>query len=278
MIDQLRDLDRILRGEATRPSSLRGGSLPVQVTRLLPLLVALGATYGAFMGLFALINRADPEPWQLVATVLKVPALFLLTLLVTFPSLYVFNALVGSRLTPTSLMRMLLAALGVTIAVLASLGPIVGFFSLTTESYPFVLLFNVVVFAVSGGLGLVFLARTLSRLGDAEAAAPMTPRAILPPVEAGPAVEQAAVGPAPTSHELGGEDDVGPLDGDGPVLGPHVRRVFGVWMVVFGLVGAQMSWVLRPFVGNPEQPFTWFRARESSFFQAVYEALRNLFS
>ena len=38
----------------------------------------------------------------------------MLTLLVTFPSLYVFNALVGSRLTPVSLMRMLIASLGVT--------------------------------------------------------------------------------------------------------------------------------------------------------------------
>ena len=28
-------------------------------------------------------------------------------------------------------------------------------------------------------------------------------------------------------------------------------------MVVFGLVGAQMGWVLRPFIGNPNQPFQW---------------------
>lgn len=270
MIDQLRELDRILRGEATRPASLRGGTLPVQAARLLPLLVVLGGAYGGFMGLFALINRADPEPWQLVATVLKVPSLFLLTLLVTFPSLYVFNALVGSRLTPTSLMRMLLAALGVTIAVLASLGPIVGFFSLTTESYHFVLLFNVLVFAASGGLGLVFLARTLSRLADAEAAAVRTPRGLDASVAASDAAADPAAPPA--------LDDVGPLDGDGPLLGPHVRTVFRVWMLVFGLVGAQMSWVLRPFVGNPEQPFTWFRARESSFFQAVYEAVQSLLS
>jgi hypothetical protein len=36
---------------------------------------------------------------QIPASMLKVPALFLLTLIVTLPSLYVFNALVGSRLT-----------------------------------------------------------------------------------------------------------------------------------------------------------------------------------
>ena len=44
---------------------------------------------------------------------LKVPALFLLTLIVTMPSLYVFNALVGSRLTFLSVLRLLVASLAV---------------------------------------------------------------------------------------------------------------------------------------------------------------------
>jgi hypothetical protein len=264
MLDPLRDLDRVLRGEATRPSALRGtGTVPIQAGRLVPLLLVLGAVYGAFMGLYALMNRSDPEPMQLVAAVVKVPALFMLTLLVTFPSLYVFNALVGSRLTPVSLMRMLIASLGVTLAVLSSLGPIVGFFSLTSENYPFMIVFNVVVFATSGVLGLVFLARTLSRLSIVdEVRTPATP-----------APEASAV------SVVAVEDlTAGPLDGDGPVLGPHVKKVFGVWMLVFGLVGAQMAWVLRPFIGNPNQPFTWFRPRESSFFEAVFSAIKNLFS
>ena len=41
------------------------------------------------------------------------PALFFLTLVVTFPSLYVFNALVGSRLNLLALFRLLVAALAV---------------------------------------------------------------------------------------------------------------------------------------------------------------------
>jgi hypothetical protein len=44
------------------------------------------------------------------------------------------------------------------------------------------------------------------------------------------------------------------------------------------VVGAQMGWVLRPFIGNPSQPFEWFRARESNFFEAVLNAIRTLFS
>jgi 2-keto-3-deoxy-galactonokinase len=64
---------------------------------------------------------------------------------------------------------------------------------------------------------------------------------------------------------------------EGYVLGRHVKKVFGCWVIVFGLVGAQMGWVLRPFVGSPGTPFQWFRERESSFFEAVLETVRNLF-
>ena len=32
-----------------------------------------------------------------------------------------------------------------------------------------------------------------------------------------------------------------------------------------------------PFVGNPNLPFTWFRGRESNFFQAVFQTLHESF-
>ena len=65
-----------------------------------------------------------------------------------------------------------------------------------------------------------------------------------------------------------------PLSGRRP--SNKVRRVFRIWVVIFALVGAQMGWVLRPFVGGPTTPFEWFRARESNFFMAVMETLKNL--
>ena len=51
-----------------------------------------------------------------------------------------------------------MASLAVNLAVLASLGPIVLFFSLTTKSYPFIQLLNVAMFTVAGVLGLLVLA------------------------------------------------------------------------------------------------------------------------
>jgi hypothetical protein len=38
-----------------------------------------------------------------------------------------------------------------------------------------------------------------------------------------------------------------------------------------------MAWILRPFIGSPELPFSWFRERESNFFLGVMESLRQLF-
>jgi hypothetical protein len=63
-----------------------------------------------------------------------------------------------------------------------------------------------------------------------------------------------------------------------PTSDRAVRSVFACWMVVFALVGAQMGWVLRPFIGSPNLPFTLFRERKSNFFQAVINALEGLFS
>src|SRR3712207_6474413 len=110
------------------------------------------------MGSFALTARWDTTTrsvgfLQMLASAAKVPMLFFLTLLVTFPSLYVFNALVGSRLAFATVTRLLLAAVAVTMAVLASFGTIVVFFSLCTTSYPFMVLLNVAMFAAAGLLG-----------------------------------------------------------------------------------------------------------------------------
>ena len=92
---------------------------------------------------------------------MKLPLLFGLTLAVTFPSLYVFNALVGSRLLIFQMLRLLIAAMSVMLTVLASFGPIVAFFAVSTQSYSFMLLLNIAVFGVAGILGLAFLLRTI---------------------------------------------------------------------------------------------------------------------
>ncbi len=267
------ELDRLLRGELTRSESLRGGGLGITPWRMAVLILALSASYGLCMGTFAAFQGRSTALMQVVASTVKVPLLFFLTLLVTFPSLYVFNALVGSRLEPGAVGRLLIAALGVMTAVQASLGPITAFFSLSTTSYPFMLLLNVAVFAVSGFLGLSFLLQTLHRL-DAQPPAP-PPRPVAPDPPPEPLIDPLS---EPLADPLS-EPLLGPLDrfGARPIT-PRVQTVFRIWMVVFSLVGAQMGWVLRPFVGNPNLPFSWFRERQHNFFVGVLEALGRLLS
>lgn len=284
-MNAFRQLDSVLRGEGTRADDLRGGRLGVSARAMLLAVVLLGLFYGACMGCYNVLT-GQPGAWmQIISSALKVPALFLLTLAVTFPSLYVFNALVGSRLTLVNMLRLILAAIGVMLAVLAGFGTIVAFFNFTTESYPFILLLNVVVFTVAGVLGLSFLLQTLRRLTEPEApAVPPAPPSTPPPTEEGeepesPAVPASVAGYSTAPPRPFAASTPGALTRvqPGPPTG-SVKAIFRIWVVVFALVGAQMSWVLRPFVGNFDQTgFVWFRPRGGNFFERVWGVLVTLF-
>lgn len=266
MFSSIRHLDRILRGEATQPLALRERGMDVPIFGLVVLLALLGAIYGVCMGLYSITGSGNGDPRQILAAAVKVPSLFLLTLLVTMPSLYVFNALIGSRLSFPSLVRLMIGAMGVTLAVLASIGPIVAFFSFSTTSYPFINLLNVFVFAVSGLLGLMFLKQTLNRMAMSQIL-----DFIPPPVVEEIRNEQGEV-VSTISRPPAAIDRI-----ENQAFGRHTRRVFTIWMFVFGLVGSQMAWILRPFIGTPGQEFAWFRERGSNFFVSVWTQLQNLF-
>jgi hypothetical protein len=301
MLIWLKHLDRVIRGEATQPSALRSGEIEQPVSGLVVIGIVLGALYGLCMGSYAVFQRASMPAMQLIATTIKVPVLFFLTLAITFPSLYVFNALVGSRLSIISVVRLLVIALTVMLTILASLGPIVAFFSASTTSYAFMLLLNVVFYSIAGFLGLRCVLVTLNRLSAAIAQA--EPIARVAVLGQGPELPPPTEGPAPgagvTYQVLRPEAPEPPpipslpvVPGGGsplalgrpaaqaaPARSPNrdVLTVFRIWILVFGLVGAQMAWVLRPFLGSPNHVFTWFRPRSSNFFEAILYAMSHLF-
>lgn len=214
------------------------------------------------MGLPAVIARWTGDRnmgfEQMLASMVKVPLLFLLTLIVTFPSLYVFNALVGSRLKMPALLRLLVAAMAVMLTLLVAFGPIVAFFAASTNSYPFMKLLNVAVFGIAGMLGLAFLLQTLHRITLAQE----LPAPQAPPPEGEVAIHQVTPGALERLERS--------------AQAATVARVFKIWVVVFSLVGAQMGWVLRPFIGDPEKPFSFFRPRESNFFEALGHTILHL--
>ncbi len=283
--EKLYQLDRILRGDATRPEHLSKAEIEIPVVGISVTIICLAVVYGFCMGVFALVRGFENAAYQTAvlqtsASMCKVPLLFVLTLVVTFPSLYVFNALAGSRLRIFPVFKLLVASLSVNIAVLASMGPILAFFSLSTPNYSFIVLLNVIVFAVAGLLGLLFLIQTLGRLSVIEAKgvsvststiAVDTPSATPSVTEAGDTSELSKP-PRPTSTYR--RKDSGPLDRPRDMkFNASVWRVFYCWLTVFCLVGCQMGWVLRPFIGSPGLPFQWLRPRHSNFFEAVYSLL-----
>ncbi len=295
MLYSLRHLDRLLRGDATKLAALRFGRVELPLADLALLVLVLGLFYGLCMACYAIFNSSPDALRQIAATMLKVPLLFFLTLFITFPSLYVFNGLIGSRLEAGSVLRLMIATLAVMTAILASLGPIVAFFSASTTSYSFMLLLNVAVFAVAGALGLRFLFVTLHKLTVAqaglEAMSGIDETEVLLVHEHEPAAGKAHSDML--AREIGGLAPEGPASEEGDETGdsaggspttevvkvaPKVKLVFTIWVGMFSLVGAQLGWVMRPFLGNPNQPFEWFRPRESNFFEAVIRALGDLLS
>lgn len=280
MVPLLHDLDALLRGRFTRPESLRAGRVELPAQRLLLVAVLLGTGYGLCMGLFGAL-RGGSDGWQqLLACVAKVPLLFLLTLAVTFPSLYVSSALADSRLEARATLRLLLVAITIDLALLASLGPVVAFFTLSTTSYPFMVLLNVAVFAIAGFAGLAVLQRSLHSVFAVGEPAASLDRAA---EGAGDDAERAADGALASGEEaeLSGPE-AALASGAAARRRVAVRRsgtsraIFQLWMVIVAVVGAQLGWILRPFIGAPGMPFTFLRDRESNFFAACLEAVGQL--
>ncbi|MGE0145195.1 MAG: hypothetical protein AB7I19_18670, partial [Planctomycetota bacterium] len=250
----------------TDQASLRAGRIDLPVRTTIRICLLLGATYGVFMGLYGALRSENAAWLQILTSALKVPLLFLLTLVVTVPSLYVVSALAGSRLRFLQTLRLLLVAIAVHLALLASFGPVTGFFTLSTESYPFMVLLNVVFFAAGGFAGLRLLERATANMFEGASSTALQP----PPTTATTATAtdtslEASPTPMPQSEHAPRRDVV------------KSQRIFAAWLVIYSIVGAQMGWILRPFIGSPDLPFTLFRERDSSFFGGVWTALQQLF-
>jgi hypothetical protein len=245
-------LDRLIRGQLTSPEQVRtGDGLSLKI--FVPWALVLGAVYGFFMGWHALTGKNNQALTHVVAVMVKLPMLFLFTLLVTFPSLYVFNALLGCRLGFRATLRLLVATIVVNLAIAASLGPILGFFTLSTSNYGFMILLNVALLGVAGLVSIGFLIKTLASLQFSDRPALVEPHSVPPTM---PGYAAAPPPPAPASGSATG--------------------VFWVWILTYGIVGAQMGWILRPFIGAPGVPFEWFRPRDGSFLQGIYHAVHHM--
>lgn len=130
--------------------------------------IILSAFYGLVMGSSTI---AAHDGWkQAVASAIKVPCLFMLTLAICLPALYVVSALLGSSLSFRQVLGVLMASFLVTTVLLASFAPITAFFMLSSRQYAFIKLLNVIFFAISAGAGLAIVGGAVNSIAGGNAA------------------------------------------------------------------------------------------------------------
>ncbi|MFI5953646.1 hypothetical protein [Cryptosporangium sp. NPDC051539] len=190
------------------------------------------------LAVYGLVLGASAGPLQAISSGVKLPLLFLLTLAICLPTLYLFNLVFGARLSIRQALSLVLVSITVTGALTLAFAPISLFFLVTANDYEFFKLLNVAILMLTGFVGLSVMVdgmRGLNRLSG-------TP------------------GPKPK----------GALDR------PVNTRLLYVWVLLFGFVGTQLAWTLRPFIGEPNHPFQLFRDIEGSFYSNVLDTIASL--
>jgi len=120
-------------------------------------IIVLSAVYGAIMGLY-------PSGLQILYDAVKIPMLLLISLYITVPSFYVLTSLLGGRRSFSQVVVLMLSSVTVMSTILLALVPVNLFFILTTpnatsSTEAFIILLNVLIFALAGIFALIYLLR-----------------------------------------------------------------------------------------------------------------------
>ncbi|HAN73512.1 MAG TPA: actin-binding WH2 domain-containing protein [Planktothrix sp. UBA8407] len=119
-------------------------------------LIGLLISSTVFFGIYGAIIGSSSSPLQALISAVKLPALYLLTLIICFPTLYFFNVMFGSKRTFQQYLTLLMTAMAMISVLMFGFAPVALFFLLSTNDYNFFLLLNVIIMAITGGLGVKF--------------------------------------------------------------------------------------------------------------------------
>jgi hypothetical protein len=125
-----------------------------QSIRLPSKIVALLVCSSIFLAIYGGIIGAYHSWQQALSSGVKLPALYLITLLICLPTLYFANIIFGSKRSFPQYFALVLTAVSVTSVLLFSFAPITLFFLITTNNYQFLILLNVVIFSLTGFIGI----------------------------------------------------------------------------------------------------------------------------
>jgi hypothetical protein len=248
------------------------------------------ALYGAVLG-------ASNSWAQALSSTIKLPLLFLATLAICLPTLYLFNLVFGAKLSMMQAVTLILVAVTVTAVLTVAFAPISLFFLISAHSYSFFKLLNVAILTLTAIVGLRFLISGMRSLSDHQemlrrralieeftveepadpVPVPAEPLPVLPP-NGGFATPETAVAlrAVPVAAPI-----PGPRPAPAPVPVPqrsNSMSLLYIWILLFGFVGTQLAWTLRPFFGDPGRPFALFRHIEGTFYADIFQTIGKLFS
>ena len=282
-------IERILRDRGgIWDQIIRERELPGLIVRMLVTSALSLAAYGAVLG-------ASSGWLQALVSTVKLPLLFLVTLAICLPTLYLFNLVFGARLSVLQACALIMVAVTVTAVLTFAFAPISLFFLVTARSYAFFKLLNVAILTLTALVGLRFLTSGMRALNEHVVEESASTRALVVPVPlvqrelatttvgatAHPATNgegSNGVPPGPGHRPVaqhGAADAAGPAD-PGAAERPASMLLLYIWILLFGLVGTQLAWTLRPFFGSPGIPFELFRDIGGTFYGDILRTLGSL--
>jgi hypothetical protein len=261
------------------------------------------AFYGAVLG-------ASNSWQQALSSSVKLPLLFLATLAICLPTLYLFNLVFGARLSVMQAVALIMVSITVTAVLTLAFAPISLFFHITNQSYDFFKLLNIGILFLTAVVGLRFLTRGMVALNQhqAELAAAEAAKVVLDKVDGAdggqPAMAvvgsvPAGVGPVPPGavtamhapHPHAPQPHarfaaVGPVQpspgfparhpGGFPAQRTTSMSLLYIWIALFGFVGTQLAYTLRPFFGDPDKPFALFREIDGTFYADLVRTIGSI--
>ncbi|HEU4907304.1 MAG TPA: hypothetical protein VFT17_00425 [Propionibacteriaceae bacterium] len=286
-------IERILRDRAGIWDQIIGKrDLPKLIMRMLLTSVISLAAYGAVLG-------ASNSWLQALVSTIKLPLLFLITLAICLPTLYLFNLVFGARLSVLQTCALIMVAITVTAVLTFAFAPISLFFLITARSYAFFKLLNVAILVLTALVGLRFLISGMRALNAYLAVESVPSHQVVVPASlperelvlatVGGAADTTAHpttnGAAPNAPETPNHVTVTAPD-DAKAAAPEAvaaerpasMTLLYIWILLFGFVGTQLAWTLRPFFGSPDQPFELFRDLDGTFYADILSTLGSLFS
>ena len=192
-------------------------------------IISLLVCSSLFFAIYGVIIGSIQGWLQMLSSGFKLPALYLLTLLICLPTLYLFDVIFGSKRTFAQYVALLLASMSMISVMLCGFAPITLFFRLSINDQNFFRLLNIAIFALTGVIGIKFFHKAMVSLIDSE------------------------------SESL-----------------PNRHKLIRAWLILYGFVGSQLAWTLRPFFGTQGYPFALFREIESNFYIEVLKIIGNV--